>query len=154
MSPIHVVRKSSHHPRRRERAGLLQLDGRLNGFLLGLDRNRSGPARLAAKFARYYRHRDGGRFARDYERFPTVLVVATEVEAEARLARVLDRLALGRAVRLPVLLTTTDRLADDPEGALGRVWRDPGDRNRERGVVRRRRWMADPVPAQRRSGSR
>ena len=40
----------------------------------------------AAKLATYYRYRDSGAYRRDYQSFPTLLVVTTTEVAEARFA--------------------------------------------------------------------
>ena len=118
--------------------GLYRHGGELYGFLLEYDGGTMGPAQLRRKFASYYRYRDDRRFERDYDTFPTVLFVAKEYGAERRLAAVLRALAVGRT-DLPVLLTTRDRIAADPEGMLGAVWCEPADAR----PAPRRRWIVD-----------
>jgi len=88
------------------------------------------------KLAAYYAYRDSGAYRRDYDGFPILLVVigagaqARESDAaraaaiEDRIARLLRDLAVGRTP-LPALLTTEARIAADPGGPLGPVWRVP-----------------------------
>jgi hypothetical protein len=118
--------------------GLYRHGGELYGFLLEYDGGTMGPAQLRRKFATYYRYRDGRRFERDYDAFPTLLIVAKDYGAERRLAAVLRALAVGR-IDLPVLLTTRDRIAVDPEGMLGAVWCEPADVR----SAPRRHWIVD-----------
>jgi hypothetical protein len=96
------------------------------GFFLEFDRGTERPHEHAAKLASYYRYRDSGAYTRDYASFPTLLVATTTEVAEARFALQLH-LAQQRygGAPLPSLLTTTDRIQDDPEGVLGPIWRGP-----------------------------
>lgn len=55
---------------------------------------------------------------------PTLLIVTTTDAAEVRLARYAawSQAHWQALADLPILLTTTARLADDPAGPLGAVW--------------------------------
>lgn len=87
------------------------------------------------KLRAYYDYRDSGRSRRDYDGFPTLLIVAAapqrsapdaEVRASATedlVAGILRDLAIGRTP-LPALLTTEGRIRADPAGMLGPVWRE------------------------------
>jgi hypothetical protein len=109
---------------------------------LEYDRGTERPAHHLAKLDAYYAYRDTGRYARDYDGFPTILVVASDTDAEQRIATVAASSAVGRSAPVPLLLTCEwcyrgdgQRVAD-PEGLLGPVWRTPESPHR-------RRW---PVP--------
>jgi hypothetical protein len=78
---------------------------------------------LRAKIAAYRDYRDSGAFARDYDGFPTVLVVALHEDAEDRFARAVRETPAGRNGPLPVLLATRGRIAASSSGPLGGVWR-------------------------------
>jgi hypothetical protein len=97
------------------------------GFFLEFDRGTERPGQYAAKLAAYYRYRNTGAFRRDYETFPTVLLVTTSAVAEARFADQASLVADAHAgAPLKVLLTTSSRIQGHPEGVLGPVWRKPG----------------------------
>lgn len=106
--------------------GLLQRGGRLFGFFLEYDRGTMRRRDYGRKFGAYYHYRERGLYARDYEGFPTILVV-TILAAEARIARAAREAAIGRAPPLPILLTTRERLDREPLGMLGPIWRTPMD---------------------------
>jgi hypothetical protein len=91
-----------------------------------------------AKFAAYHEYRASGRFEREYQGFPTVLVVTSDSSAEERIARAVRAAAVGRGPTLPLLLTCQWRLADprNPYGLLGPVWREPDS-------LARRYWPMD-----------
>ena len=97
------------------------------GFFLEYDRGTERSSQYATKLATYYRYRDTGSYQRDYQTFPTVLVVTTSERAEARFAHqaYLAQQRYGGAP-LPVFLTTIDRIRANPEGVLGSIWRAPG----------------------------
>jgi DNA-binding MarR family transcriptional regulator len=104
------------------------------GFFLEYDRGTERAGQYAAKLATYYRYRASVASRRDYESFPTLLVVTTSEAAEARFSHQ-AYLAQHRAggVPLTVFLTTTARLQAHPDGALGPIWCSPGPRwNAER----------------------
>jgi Replication-relaxation len=96
------------------------------GFFLEYDRGTERPGDYAAKLAAYYRYRDSGNAARDYDGFPTLLLVTTSDVAETRFAHqvYLAHQQHGSAP-LCVLLTTSRRIEAHAEGVLGPVWRVP-----------------------------
>ena len=96
------------------------------GFFLEYDRGTEKPGQYAAKLATYYRYRDSGAYRRDYEGFPTLLVVTTSDLAEARVA-LQAWLVQQRhsAAPLSVFLTTTKKIQACREGVLGPIWRSP-----------------------------
>ena len=110
---------------------ILRLRGRRFGFFLEYDRGTERPAQHLAKLDAYYGYRDTGRYARDYDGLPTILVVAHDTDAEQRLAAVGAAAAVGRPAPLPLLLTCEWRFRGDdgrdahPEGLLGPIWRTP-----------------------------
>lgn len=112
--------------------GLLRRGGRLFGFFLEYDRGTMRSRDYGRKFGAYYHYRERGLYARDYEGFPTILVV-TIPAAEARIAKAARKAEIGRVPPLPILLTTRDLLDRDPLGMLGPVWRTPTG-------VERRQW--------------
>jgi len=107
--------------------GLFRHAGQLYGFFLEYDRGTMSARDYLAKFAAYYEYRASGRFEREYQGFPTVLVVACDSSAEERIALAVRAAAVGRGPALPLLLTSEWRIADprNPYGLLGRVWREP-----------------------------
>lgn len=104
------------------------------GFFLEYDRGTVGRRDWARKVAAYYDYRDGGHYRRDYDGFPTILIVVAAadaageqaasraVAAEERIARTLRDAGVGRSP-LPVRLTTEARVRGDPRGFLGPIWR-------------------------------
>jgi hypothetical protein len=97
------------------------------GFFLEYDRATERPREYAAKLDAYYRFRDTGWAAREFESFPTVLVVSTSSAAEDLIAYQ-AYLAAERhgGSPLPVLLTNTELVRTTPLQMLGVVWRSPG----------------------------
>jgi len=83
-------------------------------------------AQYATKLTTYYRYRNSGAYRRDYQSFPTLLVVTTSELAEARLAHQ-AYLAQQRhsAAPLSVFLTSTNHIQACREGVLGPIWRSP-----------------------------
>lgn len=101
-------------------------DGVAFGFFLEFDRGTESGRQYAAKFHAYYRYRDSGQAARDYDGFPTLLFVTTDPLAEHRIADQAHRVWFIRGTEpLPILITTTHRITNDPGGILGRIWRTP-----------------------------
>jgi hypothetical protein len=94
------------------------------GFFLEYDRATERPRDYAAKLAAYYRYRDSGDYRREYQSFPTMLLVTISEVAEARFARQ-AYLAQQRhgSTPLRMFLTTTGRITAHPEGVLGPIWR-------------------------------
>ncbi len=113
-------------------------DGRHAAFF-EYDRGTMGPRDWGQKLKAYFDYRDSGRSRRDYAGFPALLIVAAADGTEGVVAREaatlgviaeeLCRLAVGRSP-LPALLTTATRLASDPAGPLGLVWREADDTHR------------------------
>jgi hypothetical protein len=112
--------------------GLLRLGRREYGFFLEFDRGTVHSAALRAKFVAYYRYMSSARAARDYDGFPTILVVTTGPAAEQRLLEAVSAAAAGQATLLPVLFTTMGLLGAHPDGPLGPIWREAGVGNRRR----------------------
>src|SRR5581483_8584310 len=107
--------------------GIYRGAGRLYGFFLEYDRGTMSARDYREKFAAYYAYWASRRFERDYDGFPTILVVAVNDPAEKRIAAVVKAPAVGRAAELPVLLTAEWRISGDPtnpNGLLGPVWRE------------------------------
>jgi hypothetical protein len=101
-------------------------DGLAHGFFLEYDRGTEPTRRYAGKFHAYYHYRDSGQARRDYDGFPTILFVTTRQVAEHRIAEESYRSwSLHNTEPLPILTTTTQRIADHPEGILGPIWRTP-----------------------------
>jgi hypothetical protein len=129
-------------PVRPDGYAILRLRGRRFGFFLEYDRGTERPAHHLAKLDAYYAYRDTERYARDYDGFPTILVVAPDTDAEQRIAAVAVSSAVGRSAPLPLLLTCEWRYRGDRlrvahrDGLLGPIWRTPDSPGR-------RRW---PVP--------
>jgi hypothetical protein len=125
-------------PVRPDGYAILRLRGRRFGFFLEYDRGTERPAQHLAKLDAYNAYRDTGRYARDYDGFPAILVVARDTDAEQRIAAVAAASAVGRSAPLPLLLTCEWRYRGDglraahPEGLLGPVWRAPESPHRRR----------------------
>jgi len=126
--------------------GVYRRGGQLFYFFLEYDRGTSGIRPLLRKLNAYFEYLETGRFRQDYPCFPIVLVVTTSNAAEARFARAAWAASVGRYTRLPLLLTATWRIFDDPtnqDGLLGTIWREP-----DAPFHQRRRWLEDaPRPA-------
>jgi hypothetical protein len=120
--------------------GLYRRNGVGYGFLLEYDRGTESARKYAATFGSYYRYRDSGQAARDYNGLPTILFITTSARAEDRIADQAYRAWLARGTEpLSVLLTTTDRISGHPEGILGPIWRLPADGSTD--VARRGYWL-------------
>lgn len=128
--------------------GIYRHRGRLSGFFLEYDRGTMSARDCRQKFTAYYDYWTNGRFARDSRGFPTVLAVATDDTAEARLDRAARAAAVGRGLALPLLLTSEWRIdaPDNPDGLLGPIWHEAGAVFSDR-----RRWPArlSALPASR-----
>ena len=112
-----------------------------HGFFLEYDRGTEPSGKYAAKFRAYYRYRDSGQSARDYDGFPTLLFVTTEQSAEDRIAEQAYRAWFIRSSEpLPILLTTTARIAAHPEGILGPIWRTASSATSTR-CLERQYWL-------------
>jgi hypothetical protein len=109
--------------------GVYRHGGQLYGFFLEYDRGTMSQRGYAEKFAAYHAYWASRAYERDYDGFPTILVVAVDNAAEQRIAAAAGAVALGRPAGLPVLLTAEWRINSDPtnvRGLLGPVWREPG----------------------------
>ena len=67
-----------------------------------------------AKWSGYYHYRESRAFERDYDGFPTILVVTTDNAAEERIARSARAASIGRWAPLPILLTCAWRIQPRP----------------------------------------
>jgi hypothetical protein len=106
--------------------GCYRRDGSRFGFFLEFDRGTEKSAEYAAKLAAYYRYRDSAEAKREYDGFPTLLVVTTRAAAEVRFAYQADLLQQRHcAAPLSVFLTTTSHIQACREGVLGPIWRSP-----------------------------
>jgi hypothetical protein len=109
--------------------GLLRLGRREHGFFLEFDRGTVHAGALRAKFAAYHRYKASAAAARDYDGFPTILVVTTGPGGERRIVDAVRAAAPGLVSSLPVRVTTLDWMESDSAGPFGSIWTDP-----ERGV--------------------
>ncbi|HVC33230.1 MAG TPA: replication-relaxation family protein, partial [Chloroflexota bacterium] len=110
------------------------------GFFLEYDRGTMGFGDYLEKLAAYYQYQESRSYTRDYDGFPTILVVATTDGAEKRLAQAARVAAIGRAGELPLLLTSEARIHGDSNllnGLLGPIWCSPEN-------ATRRPWLTGP----------
>jgi hypothetical protein len=122
--------------------GIYRRRGQLYGLFLEYDRGTMSARDYQRKFGAYSAYWTSGRFERDYDGFPTILVVTIDDAAEERIASAARTASIGHAVAPPVLLTCQWRI-DDPRnaaGLLGPIWREPDDEFRER-----RPWPSRPM---------
>lgn len=121
--------------------GAYRQRGRPYGFFLEYDRGTMSTRDYLEKFAAYYAYRDGRLFERDYDGFPTILVVTTSNAAEKRIAEAARAAAVGRRPKLPLLLTCEWHIDDkrNSDGLLGSIWREP-----EGDFPDRRSWPRQP----------
>ncbi len=119
-------------PVRPDGYGIYRQKGERYGFFLEYDRGTMSARDYRAKFATYYAYWASGRFERDYDGFPTILVVTDVPGAEERLARAALEAAVGRGPALPLLLTCRWRIEhrNNPHGLLGPIWREPASTER------------------------
>lgn len=118
--------------------GVYRHGTRYDGFFLEYDRGTMNARDYFKKFGAYYRYGVTRRFERDFNSYPTILVVTSGNAAEERIARVARATAVGQPGKLPLLLTCQWRIEDvrNPEGLLGSIWREP-----DGGLDRRRCWL-------------
>jgi hypothetical protein len=118
--------------------GMVRRHGETYGFFLEFDRGTMGTQGYGAKWSGYYHYLESRAFERDYDGFPTILVVTPDNGVEERIARSVRAASIGRALLLPLLLTCEWRInhaPSNPDGLLGPIWREPhGD------FDDRRRW--------------
>ncbi len=118
--------------------GVYRRGSRYDGFFLEYDRGTMNARDYFEKFRAYYRYGITGRFERDYNSYPTILVVTSDNAAEERIARVAGAAAVGQPGKLPLLLTCRWRIdgATNSHGLLGPVWGEP-----EAAFNQRRFWV-------------
>ncbi len=121
--------------------GVYRCGSRYDGFFLEYDRGTMNARDYFKKFGAYYRYGVTGRFERDYNSYPTVLVVTSDNAAEERIARVARATAVGQPGELPVLLTCQWRIDDvtNSDGLLNPIWREPNS-----DFDNRRHWVRIP----------
>ncbi|MDQ2744260.1 MAG: replication-relaxation family protein [Chloroflexota bacterium] len=121
--------------------GMYRCGSRYDGFFLEYDRGTMNARDYFKKFRAYYRYGVTGRFERDYNSYPTVLVVTSDNAAEERIARVARATAVGQPGELPVLLTCQWRIDDvtNSDGLLNPIWREPNS-----DLDNRRHWVRIP----------
>jgi hypothetical protein len=119
-------------PIRPDGYGIYRHAGRPYGLFLEYDRGTMSARDYLQKFAAYYAYWASGRYERDYDGFPTILVVTRDSTAEERIARAAVAAAVGRGQVLPLLLTCRWRIDSrrNPGGLLGPIWREPGSTTR------------------------
>jgi hypothetical protein len=100
------------------------------GFFLEYDRGTESARDYRKKFSTYYRYAETGRFARDYDGFPTVLIVTTDPGAEDRIAAAIRAVSVGRATSLCFLLTLDGYISRRSESLDASIWRDPWSNGR------------------------
>jgi DNA-binding Lrp family transcriptional regulator len=107
--------------------GVYRHGTRYDGFFLEYDRGTMNARDYFKKFGAYYRYGVTHRFERDFNSYPTILVVTSDNAAEERIARVARAAAVGQSGKLPLLLACQWRVdrADNPHGLLGSIWREP-----------------------------
>ena len=119
---------------------MIRRHGEIFGFFLEFDRGTMSARGYLAKWSGYYHYHESRTFERDYDGFPTILVVTTDNASEERIARSARAASVGRSASLPLLLTSEWRIENDPSnpvGLLGSIWRTPDD-------PARRRWPSIP----------
>ncbi len=118
--------------------GVYRRGTRYDGFFVEYDRGTMNARDYFNKFGAYYHYGMTRRFERDYNSYPTVLVVTSDNAAEERIARVARAAAVGHSGKLPMLLTCQWRIDDagNTDGLLGRIWREPDTE-----FDRRRYWL-------------
>ena len=106
--------------------GVYKRHGHRFGFFLEYDRATERRDEYERKFTAYYEYRDSGAYQRDYNGFPTILMVTSATNAAERLIADAARSAgMGHPALLPLLLTTSWQLRNsrNPDGPLGKIWR-------------------------------
>jgi hypothetical protein len=120
--------------------GMIRRCGETFGFFLEFDRGTMSARGYHAKWSGYYHYDESRAYERDYDGFPTILVVTTVNAAEQRIAASARAASVGRSASLPLLLTSEWRIESDPsnpDGLLGSIWRTPKDAARRRWPTRR-----------------
>ena len=107
---------------------MIRRHGGAHGFFLEYDRGTMSARDYGAKWSGYYHYLESRTFERDYDGFPTILVVTKSNATEERIARSARAAAVGRSKSPPILLTCEWRVYRDPsnsDGLLGPIWREP-----------------------------
>lgn len=106
--------------------GIYRRHGVSHGFFLELDRGTMNARDYLKKLTAYYEYGMSRRFERDYQGYPTVLVVAANNATEERIVCVVRAVTIGCSGRLPLLLTCHWRIDEpgNPDGLLGPIWRE------------------------------
>ncbi|HUZ30283.1 MAG TPA: replication-relaxation family protein [Solirubrobacteraceae bacterium] len=117
--------------------GIYRYHGRRYGFFLEYDRGTMDGTDYCAKFGAYFDYLVSERWVRDYDGFPTILVVTRDGAAEELIAWGAWAAAVGRWGQLPILLTCRARIEDprNRDELVGRIWRETRG-----GGERRRPW--------------
>ncbi|MCC6177286.1 MAG: replication-relaxation family protein [Chloroflexi bacterium] len=108
--------------------GMIRHHGEAYGFFLEFDRGTMSARDYGGKWSGYYHYLESRAFERDYDGFPTILVVTTSNATEERIAHSARAASVGRSTCLPLLLTCEWRIQRDPsnpDGLLGSIWRTP-----------------------------
>lgn len=118
--------------------GVYRRHGVSQGFFLEFDRGTMNARDYFKKFGAYHHYAATGHFERDYQGYPTILFVTPSNSDEDRVLRVARAAAIGRPMKLPLLLTCRWRIEEpnNPDGLLGSIWREP-----DRTIGDRRRWL-------------
>jgi hypothetical protein len=66
---------------------MIRRHGETYGFFLEFDRGTMSARGYGAKWSGYYHYRESRAFERDYDGFPTILVVTSDNAAEERIAQ-------------------------------------------------------------------
>jgi hypothetical protein len=118
--------------------GMYRRDGRLHGFFVEYDRGTMSIDGYRRKFGAYVEFFTSGRFSREYDGFPTILVITTDERAEERIALTARAMVADTNISLPFLLTCHARW-EDPQNATGllnSIWREI-----DVGAMERRCWL-------------
>jgi protein involved in plasmid replication-relaxation len=117
----------SRHHLRPDGYGVYRHGNRYDGFFLEYDRGMMNARDYFKQFAADYRYSLSGRFERDYNSYPIILVVTTDNAPEERIAQVAHAVAVGRPRKLPLFLTCRWRIEEpnNLDGLLGPIWREP-----------------------------
>jgi hypothetical protein len=118
----------------------------LGSFVSGAATSGRRQASLPRWSAAYHRYRPSDRAARDYDGFPTILVVTQGPGAEERMADAVMATDVGQVSRLDVLLTTVELLTRRGGGAFGKIWRSSSSDARQS-------WLASQPLAKKTGGS-
>jgi hypothetical protein len=122
----HSAARCSRRHMRPDAYVLYRHDGLPVGLFLEYDRGTLRRRDYRAKFAAYHVYLERRLYEREYDGFPTILMVTTRYGTEDRIAQAAREARAGRGSALPLLVTTAWRVLHDPrnpDGLLGPVWR-------------------------------